>query len=111
MSKKKERFLKFKAHFDRWADRFGLNCYDITYRESKTEERAAYIEINASAKFATVYLCKGKCNYSLKQLALHEAIHLLLGDLTNIAMKRVMTGDELEEAEEAVVNMLTMVVK
>lgn len=94
-------FEVFKKEFTKYQNLFGLNGYSIYFEESDCDGDngdIAYTEDNVgvTVRFNSSHHKERPC----KLIAKHEAIHLLLWDLTRHAMKRYTDRSEIDRANE-----------
>ena len=109
-----EDFELFKAEFTKWQEVFGLSGYRIYFEYVEMEELdIATIDTCIGEMFATVRFNSKATNKNrdIRQEAKHEAVHLLLGRIVGNAQYRYATRDEMKEAEEELVNKLTLLIK
>ena len=98
-------FVLFKAEFKKWQQKFGLTGYKIKFCHDPIDDAYAHIDARVSAMVATVTLNSANTTLeyrdrSVKALAKHEAIHLLLARATDVAYKRWASKDEMYESME-----------
>jgi hypothetical protein len=103
-------FRRFKTEFLRWVKIFGLTNYRIDYSIENLENNFAEIHINEEGKVALVILSKELKNKrtidnfrGTEHHARHEAIHLLIHRLLDLARARYINPMELEEEDESLV--------
>jgi len=106
-----EDFALFQEEFKRWQKIFGLTGYQIYFKYEPLDSVFASISINQGEMVATVRLNSkiGKEDKPFKDIkrdAKHEAIHLLIGRLSQDARYRYSSEGELLEATEELVNKL-----
>jgi len=104
-------FELFKKEFIKWQKMFGLSGYTTYFKHEPLEGGFAEICINLDGMVATVTLSnqlkdKDKPFKNIKQSAKHEALHLLIGRLSENAKYRHVTIGELGECTEELVNKL-----
>ena len=107
-------FDVFKEEFTKWANKFELSQFRIYFEEDDVDDginaeiftyhKDGYALVKYSIKAETTFI---KPEYSAK----HEAIHLLISDIADLASSRYITEDELVEAEEKLVNKLERLIK
>ena len=105
-------FEIFKKEFLKWQDKFGLNGWKVFFRyEDIGDYKHASLDYDLNGMVATAKL-NSKLPETVKQdknpayYARHEAIHLLLARLETYAMVRYVTANDIEEADEELVNKL-----
>ncbi len=104
-----DRFAEFKRYFATYQKRFGLNGYKIYFKQESLEDNFADIMINQSGMVVTVRFDnseKDKLFQDSHDNAKHEALHLLLGRLSDLAQYRYATKADVCEAEEELVRRL-----
>jgi hypothetical protein len=106
-----DEFEDFKRYFEEYQKRFGLLGYKVYFKYSPLGERFATIAINQNSMVANVQLNsrlpkEHKPNKDIRRDAKHEALHLLLGRVSNIMEARFVSEEEPNEAEEELVNRL-----
>ena len=104
VSKAKD-FALFKVEFQKWQKKFGLTGYKIKFCHAPIDDAYAYLDARVSAMVATVTLNSTNTildyrDRSIKALAKHEAIHLLLSRANDVAYKRWASKDEMYESME-----------
>jgi hypothetical protein len=106
-------FNIFKDEFMKWYDKFELSQFRVYFEEDKDQtyysaiftyhdDGYAMVKLNSDADFKSI---------GVKYAAKHEAIHLLISDLADLASSRYITSSELLEAEEKLVNKLERLIK
>ena len=102
-------FEIFKREFTKCQKRFGLNDYKVYFKhEACGSDNYAQIITNQPCMVATVTLntnltAVDKRLGNVKETAKHEACHLLVYRLENIAICRYIDESEIIEATEALV--------
>jgi hypothetical protein len=118
MKTSKADFKYFKARCEYWIDYLGINDWNVNYAHTeKIDARAVFDPMNAGSVGRECYLALAIewvkdlpiNKESLNQTALHEVVHLLLGEFSCIAESRFITKDELHAAEHALVNRIIKV--
>jgi len=104
-------FIEFQKEFKKWQQKFGLTGYFVYFKYEELDDNYAEISMNHIRMVATVTL-----NSKLKDAeiadknvardAKHEALHLLIGKLTFIAGCRFTQPEEIDQADEELVNKL-----
>jgi len=109
-------FEVFKEHFNGYVEKFGLTGYqiyfDFSVLKESSESSFASITSDSLSMIANVEYNKfipqeAIKNINIKKTAKHEAIHLLLGKLDNLARARYVTPPEIRTEVEELVNKLT----
>jgi hypothetical protein len=112
---KKEDFELFKKEFSRYQKEFGLEGYKVLFLHKPLKDENAHIYIdpqNMTSKVCfTTLKSKDPQDWNIKRLAKHEAIHLLLGRLSDYGLRRFVPQELLLEAEEEVVRKLLNLIK
>jgi len=101
-------FKIFQAEFKKWQYRFGLTGYKVYFKYEPVEISFASIVVEQTDMVATVRLNselpdKDKPHKDVKRSAKHEALHLLLNKLENMARCRYVQPEEIYEATEELV--------
>ena len=111
-SRNNREFETFKREFKKWQDKFGLLGYHVYFKhEPCGSDSYATINVAQSAMVATAILnaqitAEEKKHRDLKATAKHEAIHLLVHRLENLAYARFLDDSEIVEASEELVRRL-----
>ena len=109
MAKKESRELvTFKREFERYQNLFGLTGYKIYFEHVPLNDNFAQINCNQHDMCAAVRLNSEphpaiKSHSNPKRSAKHEAIHLMLNKITDLATQRYIKQGEIYEAEEELV--------
>ena len=104
-------FEIFQSEFRKWQEKFGLNGYQVYFKEEELNGSFANIIINQGEMVATVKL-NTKCPEEavpfkdVRKSAKHEALHLLIGRLEQDGRWRYSSEAEIYEAAEELVNRL-----
>lgn len=97
-------FKEYQKLFNLYQKLFGLTGYKVYFYYEPLEDCFANITVDQSHMVATTKLnSKKDPDKHVKQSAKHEAIHLLLWKLQNIANSRYCQPEELDEAIEELV--------
>ncbi|KKL85555.1 hypothetical protein LCGC14_1953620 [marine sediment metagenome] len=101
-------FELFKKYFKEYQVKFGLIGYKIYFKHEPLDDGFASIGVDLTAMVATVRLHskpskKDKPYMDLKQLAKHEALHLLIGRLSQNGKTRYISDNEIYETVEELV--------
>jgi len=104
-------FELFKDEFTKWQYRFGCNDWRVYFKYEELDDKFACITPEYENGAALVSLNsnvpeKNKPYADILLTAKHEAIHLLLADLTGLAWSRFVSKEELIECEEKLVHKL-----
>ena len=108
----KKEFENFKKHFRRYQEKFGLGCYNVFFKhEAINEDVFANISVNTNGMTATVKLNKKlDKNHqpfnNIKKHAKHEAIHLLLDKIEDLARRRYVIDEDIYSEIEGLTNNL-----
>jgi len=109
----KKHFEIFRKECQKWVKIFNLSNWQVYYEHKVIEGDAeCYARLNANLYGYVALIQLNKCwkgvptNKGLKKSARHEIVHLLLARLGELAKSRYISGTELIEAEEEVVNRL-----
>lgn len=107
-------FALFKAEFKYWINRFGLNGWQLYFVKGDLQGQYSLIALCAEYHVATITLCEQfdeeQGEIDIPHIAKHEAMHLLIGDLSEAAESRWVTQHELNAIEEELVNRLMAVI-
>ena len=108
-------FKLFQKEFKKWQEKFGLMGYTIYFKHEPLDGAFADIEIRQGEMVASVRLSnkltdKNKLYRDIKMDAKHEAIHLLVGRLSENAGYRYSSKAEIYEATEELVNKLVTLI-
>jgi len=119
MKLNKKHFNLFKKEFMYWFNKFHLEPTTVVFNFKVGSKNF----INASNQYsydnslATIYLypdyellTNEDINTSLKTSAKHEAIHILIGQLSNMARWRFLDQDRFDHAEEELVRRLEKII-
>jgi len=103
----KAKFEEFKVECQKWLDRFGLLDYVVFYKQAKLDDRDATVSINYQGK-----VCDITCSTEIEDetdirgVAIHEVVHILLGEMSGLGCSRFCSLRELDRAEERVAMVL-----
>jgi histidinol phosphatase-like PHP family hydrolase len=110
----KQHFEIFKKEFMYWQETFGLVGWNFDFEHKKSERNKADCAPDLDGRFCVVTLSKTweggieeVTNERVREVAKHEAVHVLLARLTTYARVRYISKKELDEAEEKLVVILT----
>ena len=97
--------MDFQKYFTEYQKKFGLIGYKVYF---KYEPLDCFANITTNDMVATVglnsrLLAKDKPFLNVKQSAKHEALHLLLSKLDDLAYNRFINKDQIYEAVEEIV--------
>lgn len=109
-------FKLFQKCFKEYQERFGLNGYRVYFKHMPLEGRYACIVIGASYRVATASLNseltdEEKLFKDIKRDARHEALHLLIYGMEDLAKSRFLGEWAVDEASEELVNKLEKLIK
>ena len=107
-------FADFKRYFKEYQRKFGLAGYRVYFKHKRLDDCYANIFVRQDDMMATVTLnskLNGKDSRNLKSHAKHEASHLLIARLGDMSRYRYVTKEQLDEAEEELVNKLVGLIK
>ncbi len=102
-------FEKFQVYFTKYQKLFGLTGYTVYFKYEPLENRFASIAPDSRNMAATVrlnskLLDEDKPFKDIKKSAKHEAMHLMLARLDDLASNRFVTQDEIYAANEELAN-------
>ena len=107
-------FKLFKTECQKWIDKFELNEWKVYYKHQSLK-KSVFAEINSNLHGRVTIITLEKdwpmegiesIEDSIKEVAKHEVIHLLLVQLCSNAQTRYVNKDQVDEAEEALVRKL-----
>lgn len=105
----------FKKAFLHYVKRFGITGWTLEFHHETATDSMACIRVQLDGRRADVYLSTEwedePTTDRLKEKAKHEVGHLFVARMAHLASKRCVTADELYEAEEELVAMITKAVK
>lgn len=103
----------FKKECLYWHERLGLIHYDAFFKHEDCDTNISTCSTHANNRCATFKL---NINFDdrilvlndkiIRETALHEVLHLLLGEMACLAISRFIQEDELDRAEEGIINVL-----
>ena len=104
-------FRLFQTTFKKYQQLFGLTGYKIYFKHEALEGAFANITIIQSGMVATARLNKDlnedtRCLCKVEDNAKHEALHLLVYRLEDVARMRYVREGEIDEAAEELVRKL-----
>lgn len=107
-------FNQFKREFNRWVEAFGLKEYEVAFNQTTLARSVAEVHINEPNKLVTLYLAEELSGldadiFDPKEMAKHEAIHLLLHRLVFIGESRYIDESEINHEWERLVRILEKV--
>lgn len=107
----KEEIENFKKEFLYYLEKFGLSHYTVYYEPRVSNTELAQVRYNVKDCNCTLYYSDNKLDDDeivvfKNGTAKHEAIHILTGELMCLAIMRYATEDQIEKAEETLVNKL-----
>ena len=108
MKKQDKSFLTFQREFKKWQKIFGLTGYQVYFHYEPHEGCFSAITIDQSQMLAVVILNsdiapESKSHRNIKEIAKHEALHLLAGRLQEAGLNRYTTEEQITEAAEELV--------
>lgn len=104
-SKTARQYAQFVTEFKRLQRLWGLTDWRVTFSQEALADDYAQIMTSGSTHVAHVKVNTkvfGE-HRTVEQVAQHECLHLLLGDITCLARYRYAQSDEITTAEEACV--------
>ena len=101
----------FIKEFTYWQEKFDLSGYRVFFRERDLENAAACISIDLTQMTAVVTFNPDTDKKIIKQVAKHEAIHLLTGRLERNGATRYIGEYEMIETMEELVNKLERLIQ
>lgn len=113
-----EQFNVFRESVNYWINRFGLTEWEVVVEHEQIGDNIqANASYSLSSKQALIRLTKVSegdygVNDSMKSLALHEVLHLMLADFCWIASKAKNDYDDIVISHEhTIINRLMRVIK
>jgi len=108
----RETATRFEKEFRKYQKLFGLTGWDVSFIVAPLVNSRATVHYAGSDCIATVALndtqvVRESSISDIKELAKHEAIHLLLARYDYLASARYIGADELAQANEEIVVKLT----
>ncbi len=108
-------FRSYVSSVKKWLNILGITEFDVDFKHEQINA-AAEVEIDSEAKTAVFRLTKQaeinvKSLQSVDTLALHEVLHLLMGDMTWAASKAKERDEIIISHEHEVINRLMRVMK
>lgn len=102
-------FEEFEEEFKKWQDKFGLSGYQVYFKYEPIGIDFANISVqydktmNACVRLNSKPVKETVPFKDIKKSAKHEAIHLMLGRIAELATRRYTSKTEIDEAEEELV--------
>ena len=111
MKKTNDDFLQFQKYFKEYQQRFGLMGYQVYFKYESLEHSFASIIVNQFDKVVTVRLNSKPDKETepfkdIKKSAKHEALHLLIYNMEDLARVRYIQEWTVNEASEELVHKL-----
>lgn len=113
----KKDFTQFKKECQKWLDYFGLKNWEVRYifGGDSSKEGLAGTSIDIEDMLAIIYLCEEISDIDYKQktmndLAFHEVCEVFLGRLRELALSRIITRNEVIEANHEIIRTLENVI-
>ena len=103
---KKSNLCEFRTEFERMMLAYNLGDYDVSFKENHLEENDAELIASASTRVAIVTLSTVCQKDRVKLAARHEAAHLFLRKLAELALNRHTTEAQLDDEEERLCTVL-----
>ena len=107
-------FADFKRYFKEYQRKFGLAGYRVYFKHQPMDGYFAEISYRQNEMVATVKLNpkpEGEGWRDIKSHAKHEALHLLVARLSHLAASRFAVEEQIDEAEEELINKLEGLIK
>jgi len=105
-----KQFAEFKEECRRLQKLWGMSDWDVRIRHEYPRDKEALASCSVWSKKRTatirMSLKTEKFAPTIKELARHEMIHVLIGRVCDMATDRWGDGNAMEEAEEALVQKL-----
>jgi hypothetical protein len=111
-----QEFKLFQEEFKKYQKLLNLQDYKVVFECRHIDGNFGQIQSNSEMRTAFVTLTNIVCSsdieyFDIKETAKHEAMHLLLADITYLACERFGNLDTIKKEEEKIVRLLTEVVK
>ncbi len=109
-------FERFKSVFKKYQEEFGLQGYKVYFKLEKLDTCFANITVEQEDMVATVRLANQVEGFDAEvfipdEHAKHEALHLLVTRLADLARSRFVTKSDVYEAEEELVRRITFIME
>jgi len=109
-------YERFQRSFNKYRKLFGLSGYKVYFKKEAISDSFADIMVDVTGKCATVRFndalsAKDKAFRNPSGEGKHEAIHLLVGKLSEVAQSRYISQREVVESEEELVRKLEELIK
>ena len=105
----KKDFKEFQKEFMKYVELFGLKGYSVFFGREEINGGHAEIRVNIRDRVATVVLSTEKHEkhfQTMRDCAKHEALHLLIARLEDLAKRRYVTPGDINEECEGIVEIL-----
>ena len=112
----KKQFEVFSKEVRKWAEYFGLKCWEIYTLQAEPEEAGSCVSwayVDKLARNATICLATEwpdstpLTDYELRRAAFHEIAEVMLGPLQCLAGSRTVTAEEIESECHIIIQRLT----
>lgn len=117
MKTTKADFELFKKYGEEWQRTLGLNDWEIYYTHDLLPDCYGRTYYSCNDRVATIVLTKDgwdtmrpKTSDTLKQVSLHEMLHVLFAPLCDAAETRYTSYKHLEEVEHSIVRHLEKII-
>lgn len=109
-----EQFETFKNYINYYLTEFNLTDWLVYFDFCKLKNRNAECSTDILGRAVTFSL-NTQIYYTdeneIKECALHEVCHLLIADISDLAYKRSVTFDQIEQATESVTRRIQSLLK
>ena len=105
----KQDLREFQKEFMKYVELFGLKGYSVLFGLEEIDGGHAEIRVNIRDRVATVVLSTAKHEkhfQTMRDCAKHEALHLLIARLEDLAKRRYVTPGDISEECEGIVEIL-----
>ena len=117
MKTTKKDFDLFKALCEEWSEELKIDDFEINYwHEDPANPRAdCMVEVDYKYRRADIYFSinnfktKPSAEY-IVELAKHEILHLLVGEIKDLAQDRYVIQDEIIKADERLIRKLEKII-
>ena len=111
-----EDYENFKACCMKYKDLFGIVQYDLYFKHENLDGEISNVNCDIEAKNATIFfsteitdICREKQDW-IEATALHEVLHIVLGELVYLGRRRFVCETDLYAKSEEIVNLLENII-
>lgn len=108
MKTTKQDFELFKKECDRWLVKLNLDDLEINYYHDDpwSDNADASVSVDYKYRRADIRFSVNRIPEDIKMLAKHEVLHLLVGEMKDLAQDRYVIQDEIVKADERLIRKL-----